>query len=80
VCPRPRAAGDQQSDKGRERRAGRGEASGPVGWRRRRGRDGLLWPADGGSNAAAWAEKIELKGLKGGTEFAAIASKLSSKL
>jgi hypothetical protein len=33
-------------------------------------------PADGGTNAGAWADKIELKGVKGRTEFAATASKL----
>ena len=33
-------------------------------------------PTDGGTNAGAWANKIELKGVKNTTEFAATASKL----
>ncbi|MEI6604373.1 MAG: DUF2341 domain-containing protein [Verrucomicrobiota bacterium] len=33
-------------------------------------------PADGGTDSAAWASKIELKGVKNTTEFAATASKL----
>ncbi len=33
-------------------------------------------PADGGTNAGAWANKIELKGVKNTTEFAATANKL----
>lgn len=33
-------------------------------------------PSDGGTNAGAWAEKIELKGVKNATEFAVTASKL----
>ncbi|MCX6872708.1 MAG: DUF2341 domain-containing protein [Verrucomicrobia bacterium] len=33
-------------------------------------------PADGGTNAGAWADKIELKGVKDTTEFFATASKL----
>ena len=33
-------------------------------------------PADGGTNTGAWADKIEIKGVKVGTEFAATASKL----
>ena len=33
-------------------------------------------PADGGTDAAAWASKIELKGVKNTTEFAATANKL----
>jgi len=33
-------------------------------------------PTDGGTNVAAWADKIELKGVKNTTEFAATASKL----
>ncbi len=34
-------------------------------------------PADGGTDATAWANKIELKGVKNTTEFAATASKLT---
>ena len=33
-------------------------------------------PADGGTNVGAWAEKVELKGVKNTTEFSATASKL----
>ena len=33
-------------------------------------------PADGGTDAAAWADKLELKGVKNATEYTATASKL----